>query len=86
LQVLLTAVLSLSLMCGATFTYTNAFPREQAIEVELQDIPWQNDWNQPLHVICLPEEALHRVRSEYSCGYEDRQWRWDCREVSPICK
>ena len=83
---LLTTILSLSLMCLATFAYTNEFPREQAIEVELTDVNWQNDWNQPLLVSCDPLEALYWVRSEYSSSYEDRQWRWDCKEVGPTCK
>ena len=43
---------------------------------------YQNKWDGSLFVQCKKGEALYKVKSEHHNYYEDRRWRWECRQVS----
>ena len=45
-------------------------------------VDWQNEYDKDLFMDCYPSGAFYRVRSEHSNYYEDRRWRWDCKDVS----
>ena len=43
---------------------------------------WQNEYDDELRVECSDKQGLYRVASQYDGTRRDRQWQWDCREVT----
>ena len=43
---------------------------------------WQNNYDGVLNVECSDKQGLYRVVSQYSSPTRDRQWQWDCHEVT----
>ena len=40
-----------------------------------------NDWDQRLYRVCNTGYGMYHVESEHHNYYEDRRWRWECRQV-----
>ena len=43
---------------------------------------WQNEYDENLLVECPDRYGFYKVLSQHANWAEDRQWQWDCREVS----
>ena len=43
---------------------------------------WQNEYDDELDVVCPDKQGFYRVVSQYDGTTRDRQWQWDCREVT----
>lgn len=45
---------------------------------------WQNSYDGNLTKVCGTNAAFNRVRSQHSNLHEDRQWIWDCQNITQI--
>ena len=47
---------------------------------------WQNEYDDELNIVCPDKQGFYRVVSQYYGMTRDRQWQWDCREVTKTTK